>query len=277
MKNLEWIRVSRKSPCPICQKPDWCNVIEDGSTIHCMRVQNGSPSHGKAGGWIHKVSDDRPRAKYVKPVKHATVKIDAPTLFYKWQNYTEAKPLIALAASLGVEPMALHVIGCAWAPEHGAWAFPMKDENSKIIGIRLRSESGEKWAVTGSKAGLFTPHDMAPRECLYIVEGPTDCAAALTLGLYAIGRPSCLGSEDQVNGFVRKNKIKNVVIISDNDEAGLQGSDVLQSKLKSPSLIIALPAKDIREFLKSGGTRQMIDDLVKNRVWVNPFKSMITG
>src|SRR5579872_3402496 len=44
-------RVSQHNPCPICGKPDWCTVYDDGS-VFCMRVESAVAA--KAGrGWWH--------------------------------------------------------------------------------------------------------------------------------------------------------------------------------------------------------------------------------
>ena len=29
-----WRNVSRREPCPICQKPDWCGVTVDGEKVN---------------------------------------------------------------------------------------------------------------------------------------------------------------------------------------------------------------------------------------------------
>jgi hypothetical protein len=188
---------------------------------------------------------------------------------------------MSLCESLDVEPMALHMIGCAWAEEYQAWALPMRDVQGKIIGIRLRGLDGAKWAVKGSKAGLFFPVGYSPRAPLIITEGPTDAAAALTLGYSAIGRQSCMGQHDMINDFIALHKIKEVIIISDNDEAklrpdgtefypGQEGSLRLQEALRVRSLRLVLPCKDLRAFIGMNGTRAMLDGLIKGRTWKNP-------
>src|SRR6185295_4140079 len=98
--------------------------------------------------------------------------------------------LSTFAATLGVKSEALEALGCAWAEPYRAWAFPMRNGDRNVIGIRLRNDAGHKWAVKGSKQGLFSPSYPASQTG-FICEGPTDTAAALSIGLWAIGRPSC--------------------------------------------------------------------------------------
>jgi hypothetical protein len=177
--------------------------------------------------------------------------------------------LLDLADELGVDWQSLADIGTTWSVGHRAWAFAMRDGDANIIGIRLRDESGHKWAVRGSKAGLFyAPKRAAARA--YVVEGPTDCAAAMDIGVYAIGRPSCMGSEEQVLRVVDRLGIREVVVVSDNDTPGWRGAERLQAMLPVPSVIWVPPAKDMREFVRSGGTRPAVEALLSGLRWTTP-------
>lgn len=49
-------RVSRKQPCPICGKPDLCEVSDDGA-VHCCRIESSIPCTGRLGGWWHNLPD----------------------------------------------------------------------------------------------------------------------------------------------------------------------------------------------------------------------------
>jgi hypothetical protein len=42
MASSKWVRVSKKSPCPICEQADWCSISADGAVAKCMRVAEGS-------------------------------------------------------------------------------------------------------------------------------------------------------------------------------------------------------------------------------------------
>lgn len=258
----EWFRVSKQNPCKICEKEDWCTFCEDGASC-CMRVMSQKPM--KNGGYLHKITDDIPRPIHF--VKRQEVQIDCDKLIDSWKKATTPKSMIIFAEKLGVDPMSLHLLGCTWGYPENAWAFPMKNEFGKVVGIRLRNESGHKWAVRGSKSGIFIP-DMEPNsKTLFIVEGPTDCAASLSLGFYSIGRPSCLGSEETIKKFIENKKIKEAVIVADNDEAGVSGAQRLQNEINVSSCILILPCKDTREFLNNGGTKQVIESMIKNLIW----------
>lgn len=56
----DYIRVSRKHPCPVCGKPDWCMISRDDpanpSKALCKRVE--FPIKWRDAGWLHKLRDD---------------------------------------------------------------------------------------------------------------------------------------------------------------------------------------------------------------------------
>ena len=182
------------------------------------------------------------------------------------------------AIALGVSVQSLIDLSASYSFEYNAWAFPMRDGNNEIIGIRLRNNKGKKWAVTGSRSGIFIPQIKGERTA-YLVEGPTDTAAMLTLGLYAIGRPSCNAGGEMVKEHLKKSKIFKVVIVADNDSikngkrAGIEGAKKLQKDIGLSSVIWMPPSpiKDVREFVRKGGTRQLIESDINSKTWENPF------
>ena len=66
----EWKRVSRREPCPVCGKPDYCTRTVDASAVRCMRVDSDKPSTAKDGtmGWIHALSNPLPPVSPTKTV-----------------------------------------------------------------------------------------------------------------------------------------------------------------------------------------------------------------
>lgn len=258
----KWNRVSRKRPCEVCRKPDWCTWSDDGANC-CMRVQSDTPMRN--GGWLHR---DQVQS-YVAPIRKAIpdAAVNFEKIWQPWFNSTTYQDIDGLGMSLGVDPESLQSLDCAW--NGSAWAFPMRDAEDRMIGIRLRDNKGNKWAVKGSKQGLFLSY-RRPEGTLFIVEGPTDCAAALTLGLSAIGRPSCLGQEDLIVKYIRLHSIKRTIVITDNDDAGLRGAVKLQSLLPIPSTRYVPPVKDLRQLVQLGGDANMIHTAVKDLVWQMP-------
>src|SRR3712207_5979213 len=64
-------RVTKKSPCPICGKPDWCTVTQDGGLALCMRVSAGSVKQAQNRAFVHVL---RPYFDYRVPA------VSAPSL-----------------------------------------------------------------------------------------------------------------------------------------------------------------------------------------------------
>ncbi len=271
---MSWIRVKKSEPCPVCNNGGWCLVSDDGDSAMCMRVQSNKPFNLASGeiGYIHRLAEPTPKAKWVRHPRKTRVAIDAAAMFHKAELETSFFDVEELAGSLGVNPHALSDIGCARFKKHRAWGFPMRDGGYNIIGIRLRGDDGSKWAVTGSRSGLFYPLT-EPASRLVVTEGPTDCAAALSCGLFALGRASCSSGGEMIKWFIEYNRqIKEVVIIADNDKPGLDGANKLQQMLNIRSCVVTLPCKDMREFHKMGGNAELLSCIIKNTHWFNPSR-----
>ena len=257
---LSFRRVNKASPCPQCGKPDWCTVGEYG--VVCMRVQSAKAV--KNGGWFHPfgAAGGRPLPP---PPRRQPAAINATALHRAWLAGTAPEALAAFAAALGVSVAALVAVGAAWAPPHAAWAFPMRDGHGNVVGIRLRNERG-KFAVRGSRQGIFLAAVPA-QKTLFVCEGPTDTAAAVELGLFAAGRPNCCCGGLEVGTLARRHKCANAVMVSDNDRPGLDGAGKVGGELGLPYAVYVPPAKDLREFVRLGGSRAMIENTLKQTVW----------
>jgi len=214
-------------------------------------------------------------APYVPPVPVRQVpdcQINFDLLWKRHSERTTPDRISSLAENLGVESQALDMIGCVWVPEHCAYGFPMKDGATKIIGMRLRNSEGKKWAIKGSKSGLFIPAEFT-ESTVFIAEGPTDVAAGLSLGLHVIGRPACLGQEEMVAHYIRLFQFKRAVIVSDDDGPGFRGATKLQSTLRVPSALFIPPCKDLRQFVSLGGNAEMIRSTLRDLTWQMPSTS----
>jgi len=260
---MSFTRVTKANPCPVCKKPDWCRVFADG-WVECMRVQSDRPA--KSGGFMHRL-EDGPRL-YVPLMRFAPPVLNAAKLHGTWLNLTSTGLMAGLADSLGLSCAAIMAVQAAWAEPHKAWAFPMRDGYGNVVGIRLRRPDGFKFAVRGSRQGIFLT-DRPPQETLFVCEGPTDTAAAIELGLFAVGRPNCCCGGAEIKTYAQQHAVTRVVIIADNDKPGLDGARKVGGELKLPFAIYVPPAKDLREFVQLGGTRAMIENTLKGTVWQN--------
>jgi hypothetical protein len=173
----------------------------------------------------------------------------------------------ALAAELGVDQTSLWRLNVGWSPRHQSYTFPMCKADHSVCGIRLRRPDGGKWAVKGSKQGLFLPLSFLVGEPLLVCEGPTDTAAMLSLGFDAVGRPSCNGGNDQLIDLVLGYHFETAVIIADSDGPGQRGARYLASRLvgyvREGVRIVTPPAKDAREWVRQGASRLDVLDAIE--------------
>lgn len=274
----DMMRVSKKQPCPACGKFDWCLLGK--SVALCMRVSSPREKQMKDGsiGWIHPLNGVQVTIIPRKEVAPLPPEYLGQT-WERWKRSTMPWQIAKLARELGVTQRSLELLGVAFRDRETA-GFQMRDHKLNIVGIRLRARNGMKFSLKGGHPGLFIP-ESEPSEVVFLPEGPTNTAAALTLGAYAIGRPSCNGSVHEVVATIKELKIKRAVILADTDvdrvmggktipNPGATGAMALADHLPIPSCTLLLPFKDMRDFVKSGATRDTLDYLVKQCVWRRP-------
>lgn len=266
-----WIRVNKKNPCIICGRFDWDTYSVELKLACCMRVKSDRPA--KNGGYLHPL--DGARVKFIpRPRPAPSAPIDCQKIWEGWHKRTDPTQLVSLADRLGVTVFALQALDCVWADPHRAFAFPMRDFTGKMVGLRLRAYSGEKWSVTGSHNGLFysldTMRDFMDQKTLWVTEGATDAAALFTLDLFAVGRPSCLGCEAEISKLISLGNFRDCIIVADQDAPGQRGAEKLQATLKVPSLVFTPGAKDLRQWVSFGGTRQLLQSTLADLVWTHP-------
>ena len=191
---MGWMRVSKSEPCKICKHPDWCQ--RGDYAAHCMRLESNRPAKG--GGWIH-VFDGINLSQVAKLPPPKPAKSDAE--YYaiwgpharKWfMNQVES--IERLATILGVEKDALDMLHVGYDDREKCWIFPERNGEGLTVGVTRRFEDGKKLCAIGSRRGLTYADDWSdwPGPC-YIVEGASDVAAGLTIGLCVVGRPSNVG------------------------------------------------------------------------------------
>lgn len=259
MSDNRWQRVSKAKPCAVCGKADWCGIAEDGSACICMRVESGQPTRN--GGWLHRLQpENAPRSTRVLSMRSSDDRRSAfGALARKYAKAASPEQFQALSRNLGVSEKSLRRLCVGWAPEYGAWTFPMRNCLDEVTGIRLRFPNGKKLSIKGGREGVFIPTGLEGGGQLLIGEGPTDTAAMLDLGFNVIGRPSCTGGVKLLIGFMKRLKPERVVVLADQDEPGRRGADRLASRLllHIPDVQMIWPpssVKDARAWKRSGAT-----------------------
>src|SRR5260370_28852744 len=146
--NSNWREVGKTFRCPVCAHDSWC--VYTSQVVLCMRTAGGKRKTFRDGqvGYLYKLNGEYPAPP---PAKE---KIERPApdmgrLNNQWRSETPAERLEALSKSLSLPGSSLVALETAYAKERGAYAFPMRDGSMRIVGIRLRTESGLKFAVTG--------------------------------------------------------------------------------------------------------------------------------
>lgn len=278
--NSNWKTVTKRSPCPICGKPDWCGVSVDGVVCHCMRVPSNHQCAG--GGWIHFLIE-RPKREFVPraPVRPVRKVFDAEVTMQGFRAEFEAPhaggdlfdSLLAIAKDLNLCAAYVDRLRVGRSAHYQCWCFPMLDADAHCVGIRLRRYGcSDKFSVSGSKDGLFYDPNLEPRETvenglkgreLVIVEGATDCIAGYALGLPCVGRSSCSTGGDMLRGLCARLRVSRVTIVTDNDRykkrpdgspwrPGIEGATKLAEQLGRCFRIVTPPKKDLREWFYAG-------------------------
>lgn len=274
MPSARMNRVSRQNPCPICGKPDWCLVADDGSAAICPRTQEGSAKKCGDSGYLHILRDRHDghnrhkrgarRRHLLKGVPIGEAKSEEfVKLATRYQRQLSDERLDALATSLGVSSRSIRRLRVGW--DGRAYTFPMSDGLGKTVGIRRRFPNGKKVSAESSTTGLFVPTDLRREGPLLICEGATDTAAALDLGFNALGRQNC-NSKVQMTAKAAGGW-KQVVIVGDADRAGRRGAGELANllTLQCPCVTVLFPpdgVKDLRQWLNQGLTAEAFREIV---------------
>ncbi len=182
-----------------------------------------------------------------------------------------------LHLQLGVSESSLARLECGWSAAEDAYTFPMRNGFGEIIGMSLRGRNGTKWAIPGSRLGLFIPYNLGHSGPIFLPEGASDTAALLDLGFDAIGRPQALIRNEERLQWIRDLlatplcRNRPVVIVADNDKgAGWAGAKQLARDLRicCRSIKILPPppwCKDIRAWTLRGVTADVITGQLLNR------------
>lgn len=281
---MNWVRVNKANPCPVCAGTTWCGVSTDGKLCNCTRTPSVKELKSKSGdfcGYLHKLSGDtpapKPREKKQKPVSQT----DLFALHEAYVARCSVELLGMLSNSLHVSAQSLRRLECGYDGLN--YSFPMRDANMRLVGLKLRAPSGAKFCVPGSNLGIYWPGKVKPTDetQLLITEGESDTAALLDLGYDAIGRPSCSGGVEIIKAWLKiGRRRRDVVIVADNDAGkerpdgtkfypGQDGAAALAKeihKLTRTLKVVTIPDyKDARQFLIAGKTKGALDCIIKNK------------
>lgn len=241
----EWVRVTRREHCQVCDGADYCTRTADGTLARCQRVESDRPS--KKGGWLHKLTEPLP---YVAPAPKKKPKSYAEVTQLAREMYdrgAELRP--ALAEKLGVTLASLEALQVGRGHDYQGReyaAFPSRDEYGRVIGIVRRYADGAKKTLAGtSNSGVFAPNEWwAPMGPIYLVEGASDTAALLSQELAVIGRPSNTGGYERIDAMLaRRADWRKVVVIGENDFKPERFEEPGKCRTKCPGCAWCWPGK----------------------------------
>jgi hypothetical protein len=105
---------------------------------------------------------------------------------------------------LGVTAWALDLLKVGWIERDKCWSFPELNHRGLIVGCNRRFTNGKKFSIVGATRGLYFADDWRDYEGpVFVVEGGSDTAAGLTMGLCVVGRPSNTGGVDYLHKLLR--------------------------------------------------------------------------
>lgn len=281
MDNEKMKRVSKKIPCSVCEKPDWCLVAQDGSAAICARIESGSVKRCGDAGWLHQL---RKIPNWQRQPKRISIRTeqscDLTQLAGEFQAQAEKQGMMeVLAKQLQVSAGSLLRLKVGWCARESCWTFPLRDAQGRVVGLNRRFADGRKRIFSGHKAGLYLPVDLPDdmqEMTLLVVEGGSDTAAGLDLDFWAVGRFSCTHGTKLLRKLIKQRRPEQVVIVADADDPGQHGAKRLICQLKpyTPNLrILTPPVKDLREWIRNGADHSALDRLIRKS---SPVKLIVT-
>lgn len=266
------VPVTPEHPCEVCGKGGWCAHVVGGGSL-CQRV--ASERRVGEAGWFHPSRDGGGPVVVEAPKQKPP---DYGTMLRAQRRYVAAMTADLwrdLVRDLGVDEPVLRSLGVGWAPEAGAYSFPMRDGDGRIIGIRYRALNGRKWALPGSKTGLFIGEN-EPLGIVMMPEGPSDAAVLRELGFTVWGRPDARSGAEHAKYRLTKLRssgieVDEIVVVGDDDVAGLSGATSFANRIASAAPLgvrVMIPPKglDVRQWVDGWAiTAPMLTAYAKSR------------
>lgn len=262
MKRKHSFQEMTRAPCPVCGHGGRCKADPSRDVILCFREAADSVNG------FRRIRQTGECGTYVRTGSTADTR-NPSRLHGDWARQAEdyaaamsSDRLAALAEQLHVAPEALKRIGCGWGGHLQCFTFPERDARGRVVGIATRrSSDGAKRSMRSSRRGLILPADMDKTRPLLIVEGASDVAAALSVDLQAVGRPSARGGIPHLCELLG-DWTGAVVIVGENDrkhDGNWPGRDGAMSVARSLAVRLGRPiewalppagVKDLREWVQ---------------------------
>ena len=221
-----------------------------------------------------------------RPVSLRTSKPVAKKTPEQWQQIADShrhhlgNEIETLADKLGVSIESLHRIHTGFDSRLNQYTFPERNGRGDIVGIATRRHDDSKRSIPGSSRAITVPDGWSEFDTpILLVEGASDTAAAITLGIAALGRPGARAGIDHLADLLADiPHNRPIVVVGERDQKpdgkwpGREGmiatGEQLTERLHRPVLQWMPPenVKDIRSYIAPGNIHskdallQMIDD-----------------
>ncbi|NNF44241.1 MAG: AAA family ATPase [Phycisphaerales bacterium] len=138
-----------------------------------------------------------------------------------------------IASLLELPAWAIMELKPGWSHDDQAWVFPERDAEGSVIGLVRRYRDGKQKAIQGSRRGLTIPDNLTQLQGPILVpEGASDVAAAVAVGIKAIGRPGAAAGADLI---VQRFAEDDFILAGEND--GGVGEKVGDSAARTAGLL----------------------------------------
>ena len=186
---------------------------------------------------------------------------------------TSARNRLADCINASQESLISLRVGITSDRQSSTW--PMRNEIGDVIGVRIAAlpwiaGGTKKWSRRNSQNGIFASRESASEDRrLFVTEGASDTAAAITLGLWSIGRSSCNTATFFVDRFIHLSRPTRLTLVADNDAPGINGAtrlakslcERLPKSLRSVEVIVPPnPSSDLRSWISDGADETEIQN-----------------
>lgn len=260
---MGWLRCDAEHLCKVCESPDYCLRSDNGRDALCMRQTSDKPFSFSNGwqGWIHAEADPEgyrePSRKPAPKISPPDVKRIAKEMF---KHPMAASSREAMATTLGVSVESLELLRMGYGDDvHGQFAsFPMRNAAMEVVGLSRRYADGSKLSGFGMQVGVFCEPEWRKRPGpVLIVEGASDVAAAITIGLPAIGRFNNMAGAELIGPMLGD---RAAVVIGENDEKPEKRGAQKGCKSDCPGCLCCFPGREAAKLVAKK----------INRPWVMP-------
>jgi hypothetical protein len=174
-RSSTWQRVSRRRPCPVCGRPDWCLFTGDDdapTAAICARVE--SEKRAGEAGWVHRLRDDGPVWTPTRRLVKAELLRIAADLASKPDEKPADEPAATDAATmLATMPESVRGAARAMLDSHDLMQTVVQDIGR--LGVAGERELGVTLYLAG--VSRLLPHPLA-----VILQGPSSSGKSFVAG-----------------------------------------------------------------------------------------------